>query len=510
MNADFGIVGEGGHRRLYAGEVTDETPAGPAGQPSSVNAARLVEQVVDYAIIALDGSGTIESWNAGAQRLKGYTAAEAIGRSFSMFYSEDDRRSGLPLRLLDEARDKGRVEHLGWRVRQDGTRFWGDVIITALHNDLGDLAGFAKVTRDLTEQHELEESLRRSEERFRLLVSQVRDYAIIALDPSGTIESWNVGAERVKGYTADEAIGRSFSMFYTADDRRRGLPLELLDKARQQGSVKHTGWRLRKDGTHFWADVIITALIDDRGELSGFAKVTRDLTERKSLEDAQATFLAAIAHDFRTPITAMKGFTELVRDAPPDRLDEFLTRIDANADRLMQMMDDLVSYASAHAIKVAPRPEPLDLVALVCGTVSSMGSVFGISRVVLPEGELPFVSDRSSVERIVANLVSNAVKYSDGGHVEIQLAEVRGWAQLKVVDAGRGIDTDDLGRIFDEFERGRLAEDDGGQGLGLTSVRALVDALGGRVSIESAPGQGTTVTVELPPGVSGSGSSASS
>ena len=180
-----------------------------------MDAARLVEQVVDYAIIALDGSGTIESWNVGAQRLKGYTAEEAIGRSFSMFYIEEDRRAGLPLRLLDEARDKGRVEHLGWRVRKDGTRFWGDVIITALHNDLGDLTGFAKVTRDLTEQHELEESLRRSEERFRLLVSQVRDYAIIALDPSGTIESWNAGAERVKGYTADEAIGRSFSMFYT-------------------------------------------------------------------------------------------------------------------------------------------------------------------------------------------------------------------------------------------------------------------------------------------------------
>ena len=152
----------------YAAEVTDETPAGPADTPATVDAARLVDQVVDYAIIALDGSGTIESWNAGAQRLKGYTADEAIGRSFSMFYSEEDRRAGLPLRLLDEARDKGRVEHLGWRVRKDGTRFWGDVIITALHNDLGDLTGFAKVTRDLTEQHELEESLRRSEERFRL------------------------------------------------------------------------------------------------------------------------------------------------------------------------------------------------------------------------------------------------------------------------------------------------------------------------------------------------------
>ena len=169
---------------------------------------RLIEQVVDYAIIALDGSGTIRSWNAGAERLKGYTATEAIGRSFSMFYTDEDRRSGLPLHLLEEAREKGRVEHLGWRVRQDGTRFWGDVVITAVPDADGTVTDFVKVTRDLTAQHELEESLRRSEERFRLLVGQVRDYAIIALDASGTIESWNAGAQHLKGYAAEEAIDR--------------------------------------------------------------------------------------------------------------------------------------------------------------------------------------------------------------------------------------------------------------------------------------------------------------
>ena len=337
--------------------MTDETPAGPADTPATVDAARLVDQVVDYAIIALDGSGTIESWNTGAQRLKGYTADEAIGRSFSMFYSEEDRRAGLPLRLLDEARDKGRVEHLGWRVRKDGTRFWGDVIITALHDDVGDVTGFAKVTRDLTDQHELEESLRRSEERFRLLVSQVRDYAIIALDPSGTIESWNAGAERVKGYTADEAIGRSFSMFYTDEDRRRGAPAP----AARRGPASRAASSTRGGGSARTAPASGATSSSPRssttqGELTGFAKVTRDLTERKNLEDAQATFLASIAHDFRTPITAMKGFTELVRDAPEDRRDEFLARIDANADRLMQMMEDLVSYASAARDQVAAAP----------------------------------------------------------------------------------------------------------------------------------------------------------
>jgi PAS domain S-box-containing protein len=475
--------------------VTDSTPAGPARTP--VDAARLVDQIVDYAIIALDGSGTIESWNAGAEHLKGYTADEAIGRSFSMFYPEEDRRAGLPLRLLDEARDKGRVEHLGWRVRQDGTRFWGDVVITAIHDDSGALCGFAKVTRDLTDQHALEESLRRSEERFRLLVSQVRDYAIIALDASGTIESWNAGAEHLKGYTAEEAIGQTFSMFYTEGDRRSGLPLQLLERARQDGRVEHTGWRIRKDGTRFWGDVIITALHDDSGRLSGFAKVTRDLTERKELEDAQAAFLATIAHDFRTPVTAMKGFTELARDADHDRLSEFLTRIDANADRLMQMMNDLVSYATLHSLVVEPRRQPLDLAELARDTVTAMGSTTDLSRVVLPTGQVPVTTDKASMERVVANLVTNAVKYSDGP-VTVDVAASGSWVRLVVSDSGRGIDPADLATIFEQFERGKLAEDDGGQGLGLTSVRSLVEELGGRVTIESAVGQGTTVVVELP------------
>ena len=246
---------------------------------------QLVAQVADYAIIALDPQGTIETWNLGAERAKGYTADEAIGRSFAMFYPEADRRAGLPLELLLKARQDGRVEHTGWRVRKDGTQFWGDVVITAIHDPDGHLTGYTKVTRDLTEEHALELALRSSEERFRLLVGQVSDYAIIALDPQGAIETWNLGAERVKQYTADEAIGRNFTMFYTEEDRRSGLPFRLLNAAREEGRVEHTGWRLRKDGTRFWADVVITALHDADGNMSGFAKVTRDLTEQHALEE---------------------------------------------------------------------------------------------------------------------------------------------------------------------------------------------------------------------------------
>lgn len=482
----------------------EETPDGTtAHPPATLNAARLIDQVVDYAIIALDGSGTIESWNTGAERLKGYSAEEAIGRSFSMFYTDEDRRAGLPLTLLDEARAKGRVESLGWRVRKDGTRFWADVVITALHDDFGTVVAFGKVVRDLTARHELEESLRRSEERFRVLVSQVKDYAIIALDPSGTIESWNVGAAWLKGYTADEAIGRSFSMFYNEEDRRAGLPLRLLDVARQEGRVEHTGWGIRKDGTRFWGDVVITALHDDDDNLTGFAKVTRDLTERKQFEEEQASFLATIAHDFRTPITAMKGFTELVPDAPEAMREDFLRRIDANADRLMQMMKDLVSYATAHAVSTTNRPELFDLAGLARQTVPTMGSAFELARVVLPQGRALVKADQASLERVLINLVGNALKYSTNGPIVVDVVRVDDRVRLTVSDQGRGIAPDDVERIFDEFERGSLATDDGGTGLGLTSVKSLVNEQGGSVQMDSVVGEGTTVTVELPAPVHG-------
>ena len=461
------------------------------------DAARLIAQVVDYAIIALDGSGTIESWNSGAERLKGYSSDDAIGRSFAMFYTEEERRAGVPLRLLEQARLEGRVQSRGWRVRKDGTRFWGDVVITALHDDYDLVTGFAKVTRDLTAEHELQESLTHSEERFRFLVSQVKDYAIIALDLSGTIESWNAGAEWMKGYTADEAIGRSFSMFYSGSDRRAGLPIKLLDEARDRGSVEHTGWRLRKDGTRFWGDVVLTALHDDSGQLTGFAKVTRDLTARKELEEAQALFLGTLAHDFRGPITAVKGFTELVRDSPGDKRDDYLKRIDANAERLMQMMTDLINYSAAHDDSTPRRTETFDLADLARETVPTMGTTSELARVALPQGRAPIVANRASMERVLINLVGNALKYSADGPIVVDVANAGNPIRLTVSDQGRGVAPEDLDRIFNEFERGSMATNDGGTGLGLSSVKRLVEAQAGRVHIQSEVGQGTTVTVEL-------------
>jgi PAS domain S-box-containing protein len=252
----------------------------------------LVDQVQDYAIFLLTTDGHIASWNAGAERLKGYVASEIVGQSFERFYTPEDRAAGRPQHLLGIARTAGRVEDEGWRVRKDGTRFWADVVITALRNDSGQLVGFAKVTRDLSERRAVEAQLYQSDARFRTLVESIKDYAIFLLAPNGTVLSWNVGAARLKGYTEAEIVGSSFERFYTPEDRAAGRPARLLAAALAEGRVEDEGWRVRKDGTRFWADVVITALVDEGGRLIGYAKVTRDLTERRQAEMDRATRLA--------------------------------------------------------------------------------------------------------------------------------------------------------------------------------------------------------------------------
>jgi two-component system, cell cycle sensor histidine kinase and response regulator CckA len=249
----------------------------------------LVDQVRDYAMYVLDPSGRVLTWNAGAQRLKGYTASEIIGQHFSVFYLKSDVAAGKPEHGLEVARRRGRFDDEGWRVRKDGSHIWADVVITALHNEQHELVGFAKVTRDLTDRRRVEDALRDGEQRFRLLVQGVRDYAIFMLDPNGLVATWNDGAELIKGYRAEEIIGKHLSVFYPPEEIAAGKPELELGVATRLGRVEDEGWRVRKDGSRFWANVVITALRDPSGTLTGFAKVTRDLTERRiRMEEALA------------------------------------------------------------------------------------------------------------------------------------------------------------------------------------------------------------------------------
>src|SRR5829696_8627100 len=317
-------------RRFVLAIVRDVTEGKRAEEALRHNEERfrlLVEGVKDYAIFMLDPKGKVASWNEGAQSIKGYRQQEILGRHFSVFYPEEDLERSKPERALEIAQEKGTYEEEGWRVRKDGSTFWASVLITALWDEAGDLRGFAKVTRDITERKQAEEEirqlnkdlenrveertsqlaaavaelesnqreLRQSEERFRILVEGVSDYAIFMLSPDGRIVSWNEGAERIQGYEASEIIGKHFSIFYAEEDVERGVPEEELRVAAAEGRFEEEGLRVRKDGTLFQADVVITALRDEAGNLRGFSQVTRDITARKEAEEALRSSLRQLA-----------------------------------------------------------------------------------------------------------------------------------------------------------------------------------------------------------------------
>ncbi|MDX1921241.1 MAG: PAS domain-containing protein, partial [Candidatus Caenarcaniphilales bacterium] len=262
--------------------------------PKEVRLQKIVDEIESYAIILLDLDGYIENWNKGAEQIKGYKAQEIIGQHFRIFYTPKDRESRLPEKLIAEAAQNGKAQYEGWRLKKNGERFWGSVLITAIHDENNQVIGFTKVTRDLTDKKISRETLRRSEDRYSLMVAEVQDYAIILMDLEGNIENWNKGAEQIKGYKAEEIIGKNFRLFYTEEDKKVGKPDNMLEKAIREGRSQDEGWRLRKDGSRFWGSITIVALHDDLNNIIGFSKLTRDLTERKNAEDTLRCYVGEL------------------------------------------------------------------------------------------------------------------------------------------------------------------------------------------------------------------------
>jgi len=486
----------------------------------------LVESVRDYAIFALDPTGHVLSWNAGAERIKGYTRDEIIGHHFSEFYPPEDIASGKPPWELEVAAREGRLEDEGWRVRKDGTYFWANVVITALRNQAGELVGFAKVTRDLTERRRAEEELRESEERFRLLVQGVKDYAIFRLDPRGYVSSWNEGAQRIKGYTAEEIIGRHFSTFYPPEDVASGKTEWELEVAEREGRVEDEGWRVRKDGTYFWANVVITALRNARGELVGFGKVTRDLTERREAElraleaarraaeaeaanRAKSDFLAAMSHELRTPLNAIGGYVELLEIGIGGTVSEvqndYLGKIQRSQRHLLTIINDLLNFSRLEAGQIEYERGRVPLAESIRTVLAMVELQAAEKEIVLSAGPCPAGlaawADQARVEQVILNLCTNAVKFTDpGGRVEVRCGELGRSVAVTVADTGVGIPPDQVDRIFEAFvQLGRgLTTQHEGTGLGLAISRDLARGMGGDLVAESKLGEGSTFILTLP------------
>ena len=490
---------------------------------------QLVQSIVDYAIFILDPEGNVSSWNPGAERIKGYAAEEIIGENFARFYTPEDREAGLPQQVLKQASEEGRFAAEGWRVRKDGSRFWAMVVIDPIRE--GDrLVGFAKVTRDMTEHRKATLAALETERRFRLLVQGVTDYAIFMLDPQGIVTNWNTGAQRIKGYNADEIVGHHFSRFYTPEDREAGAPLKALQIAAREGRFTAEGWRQRKDGSRFWASVVIDAIRDENGAPVGFAKVTRDLSERREAElelersraalfqsqkmEAVGQLTGGLAHDFNNLLTGITGSLDLMTarlaQGRINELERYITAAQGAASRAATLTHRLLAFSRQQTLE----PKAINANRLVSNMEELVRRTVGPSiaiETVLAAGLWPCFCDPNQLENAILNLAINARDaMPDGGRVTIETANT--WVDqvgatdrdvppgqyiaICVTDNGTGMSPEVARRAFDPFFTTKPAGK--GTGLGLSMIYGFARQSGGQVRIYSEVGHGTTVKIYLP------------
>ena len=506
-------------------DQTERQQAQEALRESERRFRALVDGVSDYAIFMLDPSGVVTNWNAGAERIKGYAANEIIGHHFSEFYTREDRLAGIPVRALETALREGRFEADGWRLRKNGSRFFANVVVTPIRDENGSLMGFAKITRDVTEREEAQRALRETEQQLRLLLGGIVDHAIYMLDPNGVITSWNAGAEKIKGYSAEEILGQHFSKFYTSADRMIGLPARALHTALTTGRYEAEGWRVRKDGSEFWASVALDAIRDDSGRLVGYAKVTRDISQQREMQlalektreqlahaqkiEALGRLTGGIAHDFNNILMVVGGQSEILAQRlsnPQDRRaieaiadatkrGEALTRQMLTFSRRQRLEPSIVHFGQQ-----IERTRSL--------LISSLNPNVSVMHAVAPN-LWPIAVDPPGFDLALLNLVINARDaMPEGGVVTIAAENVRlakgevtpdlegEFVAISVTDTGVGIPDDVLPNVFDPFFTTKAP--DKGTGLGLSQVHGFAHASGGAVAIASTLGKGTSVTLYFP------------
>jgi PAS domain S-box-containing protein len=480
----------------------------------------LVESIKDYAIFMLDPTGHIISWNIGAERMKGYSEAEILGKHFSILFTSEDRENGKPQEELKAALLNGRYEEEGWRIRKDGGRFLANIILTPIYRDTNEHIGFAKITRDLTEK-------RRSDELYQLLVSQVKEYALFMMDNNGKILTWNEGAERIKGYTAPEIVGKHFSVLYTADDRTAQTPERAMEIAKTTGKYEEEGWRVRKDGSHFWASIVITPIYKD--ELIGFAKITRDLTKRKELERlTQANimleaankelerFASIASHDLKEPLRKINLYSDIVLNDEQNPLSgrqkDYLVKVSGASKRMDRLIDDILKFSTLSAKqqfeKCSLKTIAANVSELLEHTIAEKGAVVRCSD--LPEA----IVIPSQMRQLFQNLLSNALKFSRKEvppeiiiqHKYIKREDIHSdelwpaseYLQLSFKDNGIGFRQEYAEKIFNLFDRLNSTSTYEGTGIGLAFCKRIAENHGGTISASSEPEKGSEFIVIIP------------
>jgi len=486
------------------------------------------ESTDDYSIFALSPDGIVLTWNPGGERIQGYQSDEIIGQPHSVLFTEADRVGGVPQTSLRTATRTGRYETEGWRVRKDGSAFWANVVMTALRDSEGQLIGFGKVIRDVSDKRAIHDAVLKSERNFRLLVQGVTDYAIFMLSPDGHITSWNPGARRIKGYTEGEIIGSHFSRFYTPEDVAAGVPFRGLETARREGRFEAEGWRVRRDGSRFFAHVVIDVIYED-GELVGFAKITRDITERRRagelLEKTQSELFQAqkmealgkltggVAHDFNNVLQVLRGNLELLesRHGRDHWSAERLGNATDAVDRGAKLASQLLAFGRQQPLAPVVINPARQLRALDDLLRRALGETIEIESVVAG-GLWNTTVDPHHLENVILNLAINARDaMPDGGKLTLELSNATldddyvlafpdvaagQYVMLAVTDTGAGMSQEVMERAFDPFFTTK--PEGQGTGLGLSMAYGFVKQSGGHIRLYSEIGEGTTVRIYLP------------
>jgi len=490
----------------------------------------------NFSIIATDEKGVIQLFNIGAETMLGYAAVEVVDRITPADIHDPqeviERARALSLELATtiapgfEAlafkasrgiEDKYELTY----IRKDGSRFPAIVSVTALRDGEGRIIGYLLIGTDNSARKQVEEKLRWTEEGFRLMVESVTDCAIVMLDSDGDVVSWNTGAERIKGYRAEEIVGQHFSRFYPAQDIERGVPQRDLDSAAAEKRFEVEGWRVRKDGSTFWANVVFTAIRDPAGNARGFAKLTRDLTERRQVEEtlttakgaaekanlAKSNFLSSMSHELRSPLNAILGFAQLMESDPTSvtpAQKASIAEILRAGWYLLELINEILDLAQIESGNLSLSKEPTSLaeVILECqAMIEPQAQKAGI-RMTFPQFDVPrfVLADRTRLKQVLINLLSNAVKYNhSGGTVALDcVGSGPDRIRISVKDTGAGLSPEKLAQLFQPFNRlGQERSAVQGTGIGLVMSKRLVELMGGVIGVDSSIGVGSVFWFEL-------------